>query len=183
MKSKVLLLTGNINPKSTQVLNHHLLKSVKDGTEEVQIWLNSPGGPTRFAFGLFNLMRALPYNIVTYNLYEVGSAANILFLAGKRRFAHKDSVFFFHGLSWNLDQKSSFSREQLDEHANRFGHDHKRYLSIVKSRKAIRGEELENLLRDHQILTAAQAKQREIIEATREPKFPAEAEVYPIEFA
>jgi hypothetical protein len=45
----------------------------------------------------------VPFKLVTHNVGNVGSAANVLFLAGERRFACPQAVFFLHPSSASLD--------------------------------------------------------------------------------
>ena len=183
MKSMVLLFTGGINPRSTQSLNQCLSRAANEGVEEVQLWINSSGGNSRLAFGLYNLIRAMPFTTITHNLHEVGSAAITLFLAGDVRFAHKDASFFFHGLSWNYEQKTSLLREQMAENASRFEQDHARYLTIVGECTAYSSKELEGMLRDHRIVKATEAKRKKLITGVRPPVIPKDAHVITVDAA
>jgi ATP-dependent protease ClpP protease subunit len=59
-------------------------------------------------------MRALPVQITTHNFGQTDSIANVIFSAGKNRYATQNASFLFHGVSMNY-QNQSFIESQLEE--------------------------------------------------------------------
>ena len=66
------------------------------GYTEVNLCLSSVGGILDHAYYLFNIVEAISLNLVTWNIGNIQSAANILFLCGDRRYAAPGATFFFH---------------------------------------------------------------------------------------
>lgn len=62
----------------------------------VVLFINSPGGIAECAFAIRDYIQSCPLQINTVAQGEVGSAAVIVFLAGKERFISKSSVIVFH---------------------------------------------------------------------------------------
>lgn len=126
---------------------------------------------------MFNLHRALPLKVITHNIYEIGSVANVLFLAGDESFAHKYLSFFIHGLSWNFEQKTSLLRERMAEISGRFDQDHSRYLAILRETTVFGVRELVGLIRDHRIISPAEARKTKLIDSIGRPRVPDRVDV------
>ena len=82
--STVLLLQGKVAG--------YLAKGVK----EIHLLISSSGGDVSAAVAGYNVLRALPIKLSTYNLGDVDSAASILFMAGRSRSCSPSSRFLFH---------------------------------------------------------------------------------------
>ena len=52
---------------------------------------------------LYNVMRAMPFKLITHNVGNVDSIGNAIFLAGVARYACPHSTFMFHGVGFNCD--------------------------------------------------------------------------------
>jgi ATP-dependent protease ClpP protease subunit len=66
--------------------------------------LSTPGGTVREGLAVYNLLRALPIKVHTYNVGSVNSIGNVIYLAGERRLASPTSSFMFHGVGIDLKQ-------------------------------------------------------------------------------
>ena len=66
----------------------------------VHLLINSTGGSLASGLGLFNFLQLIPLDIVSVNFGYVGSIANLVFLASRKRMALPDSQFFFHDFTW-----------------------------------------------------------------------------------
>ena len=64
--------------------------------------MSSVGGILDHTYYAFNLIEAMSVNIVTWNIGNIQSAANILFLCGDTRYATPGSTFFFHQTGYDM---------------------------------------------------------------------------------
>jgi ATP-dependent protease ClpP protease subunit len=56
---------------------------------QIELFINSGGGDVGSALSCYNLLRASGLYIVSFNIGECSSAANVIFLAGDERYAAK----------------------------------------------------------------------------------------------
>jgi hypothetical protein len=61
---------------------------------------------------VYNVLRGLPCDLTIHNIGNVDSIGNAIFLAGKHRYACKNSTFMFHGVGFDsrpdCDLRKSF---------------------------------------------------------------------------
>src|SRR5438045_1747161 len=125
MPSIALVFNGPTNYPATKTLRNVLCNfgggqpvPAPNGVifTELYLLMSSDGGNVEDAFALFNLMRMLPAKIITVNMGQIASGANIPFLAGEERWACNHSYFHFHNLSWSYDRPQTVQRIQLADH-------------------------------------------------------------------
>lgn len=66
---------------------------------------------------LYNILRAMPFKLVTHNVGNVDSIDNAVFLAGEERYASPHSTFMFHGVAAGFEAgqvEAKRLRERLD---------------------------------------------------------------------
>ena len=85
-----------IDRKAAEQLVVTLTDAQKNGFAEAHICISSIGGLLDHAYYLFSVIEALALRIVTHNVGNIQSAANILFLCGDERYANEGATFFFH---------------------------------------------------------------------------------------
>jgi ATP-dependent Clp protease protease subunit len=92
-------------------------------------------------------MRALPFKLITYNVGNVNSIGNVVFLAGEERYAVETSSFMFHGVGLNVPAnmrlEEKFLRERLDSILN----DQKLIGDVIRDRTNIGAKEIKRLFR------------------------------------
>ena len=111
--------SAEINANTTESLISTMANCANQGVDEVVLLLSTPGGDVSNGINLYNVLRAMPFRLVTDNVANVDSIGNIIFLAGEERFACAHSTFMFHGVGVNqftgaprLEEK--YLRELLD---------------------------------------------------------------------
>jgi ATP-dependent protease ClpP protease subunit len=85
-----------IDRKAAEQLILMIADAIRNGFQEINICMSSIGGILDHTYYAFNIIEALNVNIVTWNVGNIQSAANILFLCGDDRYATPHSTFFFH---------------------------------------------------------------------------------------
>jgi ATP-dependent protease ClpP protease subunit len=81
---------------------------------ELLIPISSVGGDIGAAIATYNILRSIRLPITTHNIGEVGSAANIVFLAGEKRLACKHSYFRHHGTLFGMQGTSHQKGDALE---------------------------------------------------------------------
>lgn len=68
----------------------------------VYLLLSTPGGSVMHGMNLYNVLRGMPFELITHNVGNVDSIGNAVFLAGAKRYAAPHSTFMFHGVGFDL---------------------------------------------------------------------------------
>ena len=68
----------------------------KNDFSSVNICMSSIGGLLDHAYYAFNMLEAIDIKIITWNVGNIQSASNMLYLCGDERYAVSGSTFFFH---------------------------------------------------------------------------------------
>jgi ATP-dependent Clp protease, protease subunit len=95
----------------TSLLNfvRSTLSHSKDGKasnfDHVRIMISSGGGNMIAAFGAYNEIKSMPVEIHTMNTGATDSAALMIFMAGKKRYACPRSGFLFHQTAWTFSSR------------------------------------------------------------------------------
>ncbi|MGD0639919.1 MAG: ATP-dependent Clp protease proteolytic subunit [Roseiarcus sp.] len=95
-KAYFLFFQQNIDLQTVKTLRGYLVALVEGGVKEIAIVISSNGGLLTPALQLYSLILSLPVKIKTHAQVFVGSAANILYLAGAERSTDANAKFLFH---------------------------------------------------------------------------------------
>lgn len=109
----------------------------RDQTRIIYLMLSSPGGSIDYGITLYNFLRALPCIVFTHNIGSVESIANIVFLAGEKRFATPFSRFLLHGVFWNPPLGVLIPSAQISECHARLRDDAERIRDILLNRTTL----------------------------------------------
>lgn len=71
------------------------------------------GGDVDPGIALYNFLKSLPLKVIMHNIGSIDSIANVVFLAGKERYASKHTSFLFHGVNMNTKQAVQLGLNQL----------------------------------------------------------------------
>jgi ATP-dependent Clp protease protease subunit len=132
----------------------------------------SAGGWTAKAAAVYNMLRALPLRLVTYNVGEVASAANMLFLAGEERYACPQDTFALHPGSFTAAAGKEFDAKIMRERiVSLDAHDERERL-IVKQRTKLSAAQVKQLVEDCTTLSAAEALKAGIVHRVKPLRIP-----------
>ena len=93
---------------------------------------------------VYNMLRGMPFELTTHNIGSVNSIGNVIFLAGEKRYACKNSTFMFHGVGFdvqNMRLEEKILRERLDS----LTADQKKIASVIAERTRLTDEEIGKL--------------------------------------
>ncbi len=167
-----ILFTAEVQIHTSARLRKAITDSYNAGASSLYIAISSGGGLISEGLSLAALLRSLPIEVITHNIGQTDSIANVIFASGKKRYATATASFLFHGVSQPLN--SNMSETQLYES----------YTNLVRLRESIALhfssytgiplEDITNLMVDGgKILSATDALNRNIIHEMRNFNVPA----------
>jgi ATP-dependent protease ClpP protease subunit len=112
-----------------------------EGVEEVRLLLSSPGGNVTNGITAYNVLRGMPFRLVTHNVGTVASIGNVIFLAGEHRVACPDSTFWFHGVTYTTGGET-FDEKGLRDRTDSVLEDQDRIAAILEERTTLTAEQL-----------------------------------------
>ncbi len=137
--------SAEIIPHTVESLIATCANISNQGVKTIYLLLSTPGGSVMHGMTLYNVLRAFPVELITHNVGNVDSIGNVVFLAGKKRYACKNSTFMFHGVGFegagNVRLEEKLLRERLDSVTS----DQKRIGEVIAERTKIRRDEVAKL--------------------------------------
>ena len=177
-----VIFTAEVTPTTVERLSAVMAQAAEKCVAEVHLAISTPGGQVQAGIALYNMLRAMPFALTVHNISGVNSVGNVIFLAGKTRYATMNSTFMFHGVGFDvaspirIDEK--FVRERLDSILV----DQSRMGSIITERSGIGVDEVKELFRTQRTVDALWAKEKGIIEDIRNLNIPSGSPVVSLVF-
>lgn len=106
IKSRILFLADELTPElATDLVAKLLLLDKESQTEDITLYINSPGGDLISMFAIYDTMQYISAPIITIVTGEAASAAAVLLAAGSRgkRFAFPNSSIMIHSVLGGID--------------------------------------------------------------------------------
>jgi len=140
---------------------------------ELYYLLSSSGGDVDSGFVLYNYLISLQgqVNISMHNIGTIDSIANVIFLAGQKRYAAPTASFLFHGIMINL--QGTFTMNALKEQMSRLEIRENRIIETMSKHTKFTQEELMGLFKQGESKDFQFAQSKEVIQEIREPHVPA----------
>lgn len=160
--------SAEINPSTTESLIAIAADLANKRVEEVYLLLSSPGGSVMNGVNLYNVLRAMPFKLITHNVGNVDSIGNAIFLAGEQRYASANATFMFHGVGFNVSQPMRFEEKNLRERLDGVLADQHRISSIIADRSSLSEDEVAGFFREGQTKDAAYAASFGIVHEIRD---------------
>jgi ATP-dependent protease ClpP protease subunit len=147
----------------------------KNKPKTIYFLFSSLGGLVNSGVTFYNFLRALPVEIVMHNIGSVDSVANVVFLAGSKRYAAKHSTFLFHGINWTFQQGAALTFTQLLETLSSFKQEEAKISGIIAERSKLTESEIKALFAQGEAKDLAFAIEKGIIHEIRDPSVPKDA--------
>ena len=178
-----ITFSAEINTSTTESLLAVLAQAVTEGYEEVHLLLSTQGGSVMSGMNLYNVMRGLPYHLITHNVGNVDSIGNVVFLAGKQRYACPQTTFTFHGVLYDTGQREIQEERLLQTRLDSVRREHDRIGAIVAERTEISQERAAGFFAEAETINAADAVGLGIVHEIRPITIPAGAAIAALTFA
>src|SRR5579859_1867486 len=91
-----LTLTGLVDQDMVKRIFNSFAVAVNGGVKTAHMLIQSTGGMVSEGVAIYNYLRGLPINLITYNGGSVASIAVLVYLSGKTRKASATSTFMIH---------------------------------------------------------------------------------------
>ena len=160
-----------ITAQTAPVLVGAISNAVNNSHDEIHLLLSTPGGSVAEGVSIYNLMRALPVDINTYNVGSVNSIGNVVFQAGKRRVSSKTSSFMFHGVGFDI-QNSRLELKQLNEKVRTIKNDQSQIAEIIHRHTSIEISKINKMFLEMEHVSAQEAFERGITDEVTDIHLP-----------
>jgi ATP-dependent protease ClpP protease subunit len=174
--------SAEIIPSTTESLIAVMADCTNKGVKQVYLMLSTPGGLVMHGLNLYNVLRAMPFELITHNVGNVDSIGNAVFLAGSKRYACPHSTFMFHGVGFNANPGDRLEEKDLREKLNSLTSDQKRIGAIIAERTKISEKDAATLFLEAQTKDATYAAGCGIIDEIKDVQIPTGATVVSLVF-
>ena len=147
MNIQYVLFSRDILPESAHQLFSKVYSLAKD-CDEVCLLLNSNGGNVHAGIPCYNMLRALPARLTTHNVGNVDSIANVIFLAGEKRYVSPSASFMFHSVGFEIQAQFRLDEKVLREYLDSIVSDHDRIGKVLVDRSLVTLSESTELFRE-----------------------------------
>jgi len=165
--------SAEIIPNTTEALLSVCSQQANNRVKRVYLLLSTPGGQVMNGLNIYNVLRGMPFELITHNVGNVDSIGNAIFLVGSTRYACAHSTFMFHGVGFNSQPNERLEQKNLQEKLNGLLSDQRRIGSIIQERTRIREDETDDLSREARTKDAAYAHGNGIVDEIRDVQIPA----------
>jgi len=165
--------SAQVNDNTTQQLVAAMNQCRLQGAQEVHLLISTPGGSVMNGITLYNVLKGMPFKLVTHNIGNIDSIGNAIFLAGTERYACGHSTFMFHGVSSGIQGLSALDARSLRERLQSVVADEKRIGSIIEQRTQLTHREVLALFREARTKDASYALANGLINAIQDVNIPA----------
>jgi ATP-dependent Clp protease, protease subunit len=86
-------------PETARALLETMTQCANEKVGEVHLLMGTPGGGVDAGISVYNVLRGMPFHLVTHNTGSVASIGVAVYLAGDERLAAPDSTFLLHGVT------------------------------------------------------------------------------------
>lgn len=177
-KAAYIGFLGPVNEKNCEALIARANYEIQNGASVLHLALTSFGGLVSAGVAAYNLLKGLPIELITYNVGNVGSIANAMFLAGKQRYATPFSSFYFHGTTGGQPNSNAAMLQSAIEGIDV---DNDRTVELIVAETCMSPADARGLLTSvGTTIDAAGAKARGIAHDVREWKVPAGSSFFQI---
>lgn len=134
--------------------------------------ISSNGGDVDPGIALYNFLKSLPLKVVMHNIGSIDSIANVVFLAGKERYASKHTSFLFHGVNLTTKQPVQLGLNQLNEVTSRLKISQDKIAGIVCENTKITRNQIEKLFKEGKTEGVRFALDKKLIDAEKPAEIP-----------
>jgi ATP-dependent protease ClpP protease subunit len=144
-KTAYVSFSAEINAQTAESLLGLCANLANQGTDVLYLLLSTPGGQVMYGMTIYNMLRGMPFKLITHNVGNVDSIGNPIFLAGEERYACPNSTFMFHGVGFDASGGGRFEEKLLLERLGSIQADQKRIGDVIAERSTLKTEEVQKL--------------------------------------
>ena len=141
----------------------------KEKPDVLYFLFSSGGGSVDAGIVLYNFLKGLPVKIIMHNTGVINSIANVIFLAGKERYAAKHSSFLFHGIAMGFPANPPLSLKQVKEKQSSLLQDESKLVGIISENTSLSESKLRDFFDTGEAVDVNFAKANGVIHEIKEP--------------
>jgi ATP-dependent Clp protease protease subunit len=149
--------SSEINPDTAKSLLDTMASLANQGVARVVLCLSTGGGNIFNGTVLYNMLRAMPFDLVTHNSGHIASMGNTVFLAGDERFACPQATFLFHPSAFPAEGGKLFDVAILRERIAMLNGNDEAERLVLRQRTTMTAAEIRAIVAESRTLTAKDA--------------------------
>lgn len=175
--------SSEVNQQTTEALLAVCADLANKNVDTVHLLLSTPGGSVLNGITIYNVLRSMPFKLITHNVGSVNSIGNVVFLAGAERYSVPNATFMFHGVGFDVKQETRFEEKLLKERLDSIRADQNKIAAIIRDRAGFANdEEVAALFLEAATKDPAYALERGIIHEIRDLQIPRGAPIVQLVF-
>jgi ATP-dependent Clp protease protease subunit len=164
--------SAEISPHTTESLLAVAANCVNSQVKTVYLMLSTPGGSVMNGLNIYNVLKGMPFELITHNVGNVDSIGNAIFLGGSKRYASPHSTFMFHGVGFDVNGQFRLEEKLLRERLQGILSDQKRIGGIISERTNLEEKAVEALFTEAQTKDATFAASTGIVHEIKDVQIP-----------
>jgi ATP-dependent protease ClpP protease subunit len=172
METVYVSFSAEISAHTTESLLAVMSNCANQGVKAVYLMISTPGGNVMNGMNLYNVLRGMPFELITHNVGNVDSIGNAIFLAGSKRYACPHSTFMFHGVGFDMKGQLRLEEKNLKECLAGILSDQKRIGNIIAERTNLSEEVVAGLFTEAQTKDATFAVGAGIVHEVKDIQIP-----------
>jgi len=141
--------------------------------KEIYYLISSNGGDVDSGFTLYNFLISLQgkINVSMHNIGTIDSIANVIFIAGQKRYAAPNASFLYHGIVMNFNA-GGYGRTVLKENLSRLDGMETRMADTISKHSKLTIDELKSFFHQGEGKDVNFALEKEIVHEIKVPVVP-----------
>ncbi|MCH8089235.1 MAG: ATP-dependent Clp protease proteolytic subunit [Chloroflexi bacterium] len=164
--------SAEINIKTTESLIAVMTQAANRQVQQVYLAISTPGGQVKEGMNLYNVLRGMPFSLVTHNVGSVDSIGNAVFLAGETRYAVPNATFLFHGVGFDIKGQIRLEEQDVRDRLDIILSDQKRIGDVISANSNLNDRSIASLFRTQQTKDTSWAVDKGIIHEIRDFQIP-----------
>lgn len=180
MNPLYIIFQAGVNSQTSAQLLGAITNAINGGQfSEIIILISSPGGSVFDGMNIATLIKASPLPISIHNAGQIDSIAVVIFSAGAKRLAQKNSSFLFHGVVANFGP-SGLTEQQLEERLATLRRDRENIAKNISDYAGVDYSLIDGLMKKGAIISAEEAKRIGLVNEIKEANIPTGAQIVTI---
>lgn len=156
------------------------LANKKVGT--VYLLFSTLGGNVINGFTLYNVLKGMPFKLITHNVGSVNSIGNVVFSSGTERYSCSNATFMFHGVGFDITSPTRLEEKSLRERLDSISADQKRIGRVLSENTNLCAQDIDALFLEQVTKDPDYAKGVGLIHDIKEVNIPSGAPLIQLVF-
>ena len=165
-----------VTPMSIEKLISVFDDCVRGGIKKIHLLLNSPGGSVSHGLAVYNLLKGVSIEVITYNFGTVDSIGVVMYCAGKERVSVPHARFLLHPVATNFQVNSNIDEHRLKELKNSLETDQNNIARVIADTVGNDPKNILSKIHNRVTLNSSDAKEIGLVDRIDTTLMPADAQ-------